>query len=116
MAMKKSPVTLFVGSDCGEPCANGRDLLAKRGVPFSERDAQGNAEAAEELKKLVGGLEVPVLVVGDIKVKGYEQGQWNSALDSAGYPKTRLPGQATAARRDPNPAPTQAPPADTKKQ
>jgi len=32
MAMKKSPVTLFVGSDCGEPCANGRDLLAKRGV------------------------------------------------------------------------------------
>lgn len=117
VATKKSPVTLYVGADCGDPCVNGRDLLSKRGVPFSERDAQGNADAAEDLKKLVGALEVPVLVVGENKVKGFEQGQWNAALDTAGYPRTRLPGQAAAARRDPNPPPTQAPaPAETKKQ
>jgi hypothetical protein len=42
----------------------------------------------------VGGLEVPVLVVGSSTFKGYEEGQWASALDSAGYPKERLPGQA----------------------
>lgn len=92
VAMKKSPVTLYTGTDCGDACVQGRGLLSKRGIPFSERDAQGNADAAEALKKLVGGLEVPVLVVGESKVKGYEEGQWNSMLDGAGYPRTAIPG------------------------
>lgn len=92
IAMKKSPVTLYSGTDCGDSCAQGRALLAKRGIPFTERDAQSNAEAAEALKKLVGGLDVPTLVVGDSKVKGFEEGQWNGALDGAGYPRTAIPG------------------------
>ncbi|QJR16874.1 glutaredoxin family protein [Usitatibacter palustris] len=103
IAMKKSPVTLYTGTDCGESCAQGRALLTKRGIPFAERDAQGNAEAAEALKKLVGGLDVPTLVVGESKVKGYEEGQWTAALDGAGYPKTALPGSTP-------PAPAKAPP------
>lgn len=93
VAAQKSPVTLYTGADCGEPCTLGRGLLAKRGIPFSERDAQGNATDAEALKKLIGGLEVPVLTVGANKVKGYEDAAWHSALDAAGYPRTALPGQ-----------------------
>lgn len=93
IAMKKSPVTLFTGADCGDPCTQGRNLLAKRGIPFSERDAQGNADDAEALKKLVGAIEVPLLTVGASKVKGFEEGAWHSALDGAGYPRTVLPGQ-----------------------
>lgn len=93
IAMQKSPVTLFTGADCGDPCRQGRELLGKRGIPFSERDAQGNAEDAEALKKLVGAIEVPVLTVGSSKVKGFEEGAWHSALDGAGYPRTALPGQ-----------------------
>ena len=115
VAMKRNPVTLYTGADCGDPCVSARDLLSKRGVPFSERDAQGNAEAQEALKKLAGALEVPFLVIGENKIKGYEESQWQSALDGAGYPRTRLPGQAAAARRDPNPTPSQAP-AETKPQ
>jgi len=91
-AMKRNPVTLYTAPSCGEACTSGRELLSKRGVPFSERDAQASAEAQEALKKLVGGLEVPVLVVGESTLKGYEQGQWQSALDSAGYPRERPPG------------------------
>ena len=94
MAMKKNPVTLYTAPSCGEACTSGRDLLSKRGIPFSERDAQSNAQAQDALKKLIGGLEVPVLVVGASTLKGYEQAQWSEALDSAGYPKERLPGQA----------------------
>ncbi len=93
IAMQKSPVTLFTGADCGDPCKQGRDLLSKRGIPFSERDAQGNADDAEALKKLVGVLEVPLLTVGAAKVKGFEEGAWHSALDGAGYPRAMLPGQ-----------------------
>jgi glutaredoxin len=121
VAMKKSPVTLFTGADCGDPCRQGRDLLAKRGIPFSERDAQGNPDDAEALKKLVGAIEVPVLTVGTSKVKGYEEGAWHSALDGAGYPRTALPGQvpprppaAPRKAETPPPAPeTPAPAPDT---
>ena len=94
MAMKRNPVTLYTAPSCGEACASGRELLSKRGVPFAERDAQSNAQAQEALKKLIGGLEVPVIVVGESSLKGFEQAQWSAMLDSAGYPRERLPGQA----------------------
>lgn len=107
IAMQKSPVVLYTGGDCGDPCRQGRELLSRRGIPFSERDAQANADDAEALKKLVGGMDVPVLTVGASKVKGFEEGAWHSALDGAGYPRTALPGQVP-----PRPP---APPAATKK-
>ena len=109
-AMKRNPVTLYVAPSCGEACASARELLSKRGIPFSERDAQSNANAQEALKKLIGGLEVPVLVVGDSTIKGYEQGQWSAALDTAGYPKERLPGQAPTRAVTEPPAPFQQQP------
>jgi len=108
VAMQKSPVVLYWGAACGEPCSKGRDLLARRGVPFTERDAQGNAEHAEALQKLIGSMEVPVLTLGANKVKGYDEGAWNAALDAAGYPRTVLPGQRPPA---PAPRPEAAPPA-----
>ncbi len=92
IAMQKSPVTMYGASNCGELCNKGRDLLVKRGIPYSERDVN-NAPDAEAVKKLVGAIEVPVLLVGDNKVKGYEESAWNGALDGAGYPRTALPGQ-----------------------
>jgi len=108
IAMRRNPVSLFTGADCGEPCSQGRELLSKRGIPFTERDAQGNPADAEALKKLVGGLEVPTLVIGESKIKGFEDQQWQSALDGAGYPRTRLPGQAPAARAPAKAAPEPA--------
>ena len=108
MAVKRNPVTLYSGTDCGDPCVRGRELLARRGVPFTERDAQNNAAYQEELKKLIGSLDVPVLVVGEAKTKGYEESLWNSSLDSAGYPRTRLPGQAPLRVPQPPAAPPKA--------
>jgi glutaredoxin len=96
-AMDKNPVTLYSAPSCGEACISARDLLTQRGIPFSERNAQANAQAQEALKKLVGGLEVPVLTVGTTTLKGYESGQWHAALSDAGYPRTRLPGQPPSA-------------------
>jgi len=96
VAIRKSPVTLFTGAACGEPCEQGRALLGKRGVPFTERDAQGNPQDADAVKALVGSLVVPVMTVGPAALKGFEEGMWNSALDDAGYPRTVLPGQVPA--------------------
>ncbi|MDO9063572.1 MAG: glutaredoxin family protein [Sulfuricella sp.] len=87
LAAKNFPVTLY-NSECGEACTKAREHLAKRGVPFNEKDA-GTPEVQAELKKLIGALEVPVLAVGTVtRLKGYEAGAWNAALDEAGYPKS----------------------------
>lgn len=96
-AVKKYPVTLF-NSDCGAACTDGKALLDKRGIPFTEKIPEKNPADAEVLRKITGGeLLVPVLVVGTDTVKGFEEGRWHVMLDMAGYPKTnhqlRLPAR-----------------------
>ena len=87
-AVKNFPVTLWV-FECGDPCSKARSHLARRGVPYTERNAQ---KEPDELKKLIGGTEVPLLLVGSRQLKGYLESDWDSALDSAGYPRTAPPG------------------------
>jgi glutaredoxin len=93
VAMKRNPVTVYVGDRCA-PCDNARALLSKRGIPYTERNAQGNAQEIEALQKITGGpATVPVLVVGSSNLKGFDEDGWNAALDSAGYPRSVLPGR-----------------------
>lgn len=98
MAMKTFPVVMFA-TDCGKSCTDARELLEKRGVPYSEKNAQEAAVQAEILK-LTGAstIEVPILMVGKSLTRGWEEGLWNAALDSAGYPKAgrtlRVPPKA----------------------
>ncbi len=95
-AVKNFPVTLWV-FDCGETCTAARSHLVRRGVPFTERNAHKDGEA---LKKIMGNNDVPVLIVGATKLRGYLDTDWDSALDAAGYPRTPPPGvksQAAAA-------------------
>lgn len=103
-AREKYPVTLYA-SACGTPCDDARKLLTERGIPFSSKDPQASPEAQAELKKLTGQLRVPVLVVGSEKLSGFETGEWQSALDRAGYPKSAPPGRKPAPAAAPAPAP-----------
>ena len=121
-AVKNFPVTLY-SSACGSACTQAHDLLAKRGIPYTEMDAT-DVTVQPELKKLTGGtVEVPVLKVGRNTVKGYEEGQWNTALDAAGYPQTAVipPGPPTkpapkaAAAAPPAALPATPPPAEVSK-
>ncbi|MEK6211430.1 MAG: glutaredoxin family protein [Pseudomonadota bacterium] len=114
-AVKNFPVTIFV-YDCGDGCNRARALLAKRGVPHTTKDPLAPG-MREELRKATGGDEVvPVLQVGRRVLRGFEEGQWNAALDDAGYPKTALvpvtPVQTKPAPAAPPPAPEQAPAPD----
>jgi len=86
-AAEKFPLTLYSSPTCAEACAAARTALNKRGVPFREIQVWDDA-TNEELKRVSGGNEVPVLMVGErAAVKGFEQGQFDQALDAAGYPK-----------------------------
>ena len=85
VVVAKFPVTLFV-TDCGRPCDRARELLIRRGVPHTLLDVS-RAEVKEQLLALTKGeLEVPVVQIGKTVLRGYEVGQWNAALDAAGYP------------------------------
>jgi glutaredoxin 3 len=43
-------------------CAAAMEDMRARGVPFREIDAQGDAKSREEMRRLSGGLKVPVIV------------------------------------------------------
>jgi hypothetical protein len=89
-AVKNFPVVVYTSKDCGEPCKKGIDQLKKRGVPFTEKAVATQAEI-DELTKLAGAPQVPVMVVGVVIQKGYGDQLWNEALDTAGYPKAGTP-------------------------
>ena len=105
VVVEKFPVTLYV-TDCGAPCDRARRLLKDRGVPHTLLDPS-SAKVQEALMAITGGeLEVPVATIGSTVLRGYEESQWNGALDAAGYPsyamiqvtphKPRPPAQAAS--------------------
>jgi len=100
-AAKNFPVTLYV-TDCGDLCKAARAHLTKRGIPHSEKNPQKEEELQEFKKISGGGMEVPLLVVGQMRtVKGYQASEWDAALDAAGYPSTAVPGAKPSATPPP---------------
>jgi glutaredoxin len=87
-AMRDYPVTLYTGENC-EGCGEARKLLNARGVPFREVMVASEAQLTE-LKNAVGSNSVPAMLVGPSVLKGFEAGQYNGALDAAGYPKAGI--------------------------
>jgi glutaredoxin len=105
-AMKNSPVTLYSHPDCKDICQMAREVLNKRGVPFTEVSTTDDAKL-QELRRVSGGLRVPVLVVGSQVETTISAGAYNQALDLAGYPKAGVvPPRSQAAPAEPaKPAP-----------
>ena len=99
-AAERFPVTLYTFA-CGDVCQNAEALLNRRGVPFTTVNVE-DAKGAEQLQKLTGAQQAPVLQVGDkLIVKGYNEARWQAMLDEAGYPKT--PPRRVAAKVRPRP-------------
>jgi glutaredoxin len=86
----KYPVTLYTTADCA-PCEEARQLLAQRGVPYSEKRVVTEDDAAA-LQALFGARTVPSLTIGSQALRGLAAAEWNAYLDAAGYPReSRLP-------------------------
>ena len=97
VAQRDYPVTLYTAPSCKEPCTLARNALNARSVPFKEVQVYDD-KTNEELKKVSGGNQVPVMTVGSTVQKGFEQGAFDALLDSARYPKAGLlpPGKQSA--------------------
>ena len=91
-------------------CENAEGLLNRRGVPFTTVNVE-DVKGAEQLKKLTGEQQAPVLQLGDkLVAKGFNEARWTAMLDEAGYPKSaprrvaaKVAGRSRAARRPPRP-------------
>lgn len=97
-AAKNYPVTLYTSATC-KPCAEARELLNKRGIPYKDVDVSD----ADTLEKLTGATGVPVLTVGRDTYTGFESGAYQTALDIAGYPSISLLPAGVEARQIPKP-------------
>ena len=110
-AAERYPVTLYTFA-CGTVCQNAEALLNRRGVPFTTVNVE-DVKGAEQLKKLTGEQQAPVLQLGDkLIAKGFNESRWQTMLDEAGYPKSAARRTTTpkGAPEPPPPPPATAPP------
>jgi glutaredoxin len=90
VAAANFPVTLYTTPDCGGPCDQARSLLVKRVVPFKEVSVATQKDL-DDMKKLSGSAQFPLLVVGSAKQSGFRGDLFDGLLDTAGYPSSGLP-------------------------
>jgi glutaredoxin len=84
---EKFPVVLYGTPKCSS-CQAARAYLRNRGVPFTEKNVEGNRELQDELIKQAGELSVPTIKVGGKLMRGYIESLLEGELDDAGYAKT----------------------------
>lgn len=93
------PVTLYTANNCA-PCEQGRALLRKRGVPFTEKTIT-SADDAQALQSISGNTSLPFLTIGSQQIQGFSESEWTQYLNAAAYPETSKlpssyrPGSAT---------------------
>lgn len=95
-AAAKSPVTLYSAPKCGS-CDAARAYLKERGVPFAEKNVDGDRKMQEELIKQAGGLAVPTITVGAKVMRGYLESLLEGELDQAGYARPSAPAEQAPA-------------------
>ncbi|MDT3736732.1 MAG: glutaredoxin family protein [Denitratisoma sp.] len=95
-AARDFPVTIYTTPDCAAECKMARDYLAKRGIPYSEKSLTSNDEIVafrDQFK--VDNVFVPAITVGSQQRQGFEETAWSGMLDTAGYPRSAIPGSVT---------------------
>lgn len=97
--VEKYPVVLYSVPVCGS-CDLARVYLQKRKVPFSEQNLENNGELQQTLKKKIGSLSAPTIMIGEKVMKGYVESILEGELDSAGYPKIEASETTKEADKD----------------
>ncbi len=97
--VEKYPVILYSVPECGS-CDLARIYLQKRKVPFTEQNLENNGELQQTLKKKIGALSAPTIMIGEKVMKGYVESILEGELDTAGYPKNEPTKSAGEESRD----------------
>lgn len=81
-------VKIYTTPTCGY-CHQAKRFLAERGVKFIEHDVSRDRAAADEMVSLTGQMGVPVIVVGDEVVVGFDRNRLESLLARGGNGQRR---------------------------
>lgn len=73
-----SKVQVYTSNTCPY-CTMAKDYLSEKGVEFEEKNVQVDAEARDELISK-GYTGVPVLVIGEEEIVGFDQARIDAAL------------------------------------
>ena len=76
-------VTVYTTPTCGY-CRHLKSYLEQRGVGYTERDVSVDRAAAEEMVQISGQMGVPVTVIGDQVVVGFDRARLDSLLGNGG--------------------------------
>lgn len=80
-----APVVLYTVNGC-DACDLVRHFLQARLVPFNEKDVTDDPDLQKELREASASTVVPVALIGDTVVRGYDSFALKDALAAAGYP------------------------------
>lgn len=71
-------ITLYTTRNCPH-CRRAKHYLEQRGLRFQEFDVQTNVRAQKAFARL-GARGVPVIVVGDTRIDGFDRRRLDAAL------------------------------------
>lgn len=74
-----SKVVVYTSNTCPY-CTMAKDYLKEKGVEFEEKNVQNDAAARDELISM-GYTGVPVLVIGEEEIVGFDRARIDDALD-----------------------------------
>jgi glutaredoxin len=76
---KPCEVKIYTTANCSY-CRQARAYLVSRKIRFNERDVEVNPSALEEFRRL-GGRGVPVILIGEDRMDGFDEGRLGELLD-----------------------------------
>jgi glutaredoxin len=76
--------TLYFVPDC-EACDEVKSYLKNRNISITEKNASEDVSIQKELTELTGTLKVPVVVIGEKTITGYNRSELKATLENAGY-------------------------------
>jgi glutaredoxin len=82
-AKAKDKVRIYTAAWCGY-CKKAKAHLAAKGVPYDEVDVEASERGHSEFAQL-GGRGVPVILVGNQRMDGFEAGRLDAMLAVAGW-------------------------------
>lgn len=79
-----SNVRIFSSPTCPY-CRQAKEFFKKNNIAFEDIDVMSNPEAVQEMRRVSGGARsVPVIVIDDIVMVGFDQPELEKALKSKG--------------------------------
>ena len=75
-------ITVYTNIGCG-PCHRAVEYLSRKGVTFTEKNVGKDPQARQELME-IGITSLPVLLIGDRKLTGFNPNQIDEAISALG--------------------------------